>query len=129
VAGKVAAEELLSEVEEEELDDRMFDACEEAHLYVEERWGCHRMFGAWCCDWDSEKRVVEVELCDRSLVVDGADVENLKRIIERHGLAVKRVEVEVSAGDFVAEVTIRFHVALSVAEETRLGAGLRWLFS
>jgi ABC-type uncharacterized transport system ATPase component len=88
------------------------------------------LFGGGCCSWYlSEKDVVEVELCGGRVIVDEVDIENIRRILEKHGLAVKRVVIDVWAGDFTAEVTIRFHVALAAVEETRLHAGIRWLFS
>jgi hypothetical protein len=123
-------EELLSEIEEEELDDRRFEACEEIDRYAKERWDCENLFGGGCCRWYlSEKDVVEVELCGGRVIVDEVDIENIRRILEKHGLAVKRVEIDVWAGDFTAEVALRFHVALAAVEETWLHAGIRWLFS
>ena len=99
---------------EEEVSDRTFEACEEAFLYIKERWGCNDM--AWCCNWD--EKAVEVVLHGENVVVDLADIENLRKIVEKHGLTVKRVEIEVWV-DEVAEVTIRFHVEL--AAHMRLG--------
>ena len=92
---------------EEEVKDRTFEACEEAYLYVKERWGCSDM--AWCCNWD--ERAVEVVLRGEHVAVDLADIENLHGIVEKHGLTVTRVEIDVWV-DEVAEVTIRFHVTL-----------------
>ena len=42
-------EELLSEIEEEELDDRRFEACEEIDRYAKERWDCENLLGGGCC--------------------------------------------------------------------------------
>jgi hypothetical protein len=99
---------------EEELVDRMFGACEEVGIYAKKRWGygCDEVFGEGCCRWEEDEKVVEVVLYDGSLLVDEEDIENIRRMLEKHGLFVRHVAIEVRAGDYIAEVKIRFHVTL-----------------
>jgi hypothetical protein len=104
----------LSEEERAELElwEKMVDACEEAKNYVKEREEGGARLGFRMCDANTEKSAIEVELCDESVVIDAADIEKLKMIIEKHGFTVNRVEIDVWAGDFVAEVALRFYVTL-----------------
>ena len=97
---------------EEELVDRMFEACEEVEVYARERWG-ESLDGVLCDAW--EEKAVEVGLCDSRLLVDGVDIENVRRMLEKHGLAIKRVVIDIRAGDYIAEVKIRFHVELAAS--------------
>jgi hypothetical protein len=55
--------------------------------------------------------VIEVELCDDNVVIDVADIEKLKSIIEKHGFTVNRVEID-AWSDEVVEITLRFYVSL-----------------
>lgn len=98
--------ETLSKVELE-LFERMGEACEEVEFYVRERWS-ESLYGV---DFDMEGKAVVVTLSDFDLRVDEADIENIRRMIERHGLTVDHYVVSVKAGD-LADAVIRFYVAL-----------------
>jgi hypothetical protein len=93
----------------------MFEACEEIDRYAKERWDCEDLLGGGCCRWEVDEKVVEVVLCDSSLLVDEVDIENIRRMLEKHGLSVRRAVIDIRAGDYIAEVKIRFHVELAVS--------------
>jgi hypothetical protein len=63
-----------------------------------------------------------------TVTVPSEILEAVRGALEKHGLAVGRFEIEVDADDCMAEVAIRFHIALP-ADDERLLAGARWLFS
>jgi len=112
--GSVEGEvEELSEEELAELElwEKMVDACEEAKNYLKKREEEGARIGFWSCHEDTEKSVIEVELCDDNVVIDTVDIENVKRIIEKHGFTVNRVEID-AWSDEVVEVTLRFYVTL-----------------
>ena len=96
------SEEELAELE---LFEKMVDACEEAKNYLKER-------GDFCsCYEDTERKLLEVELCDDNVVFDVADIENLKQIIEKHGFTVNRVEID-AWSDEAVRLALRFYVTL-----------------
>jgi len=125
--GGEGREEPAEDPVEGELDDRMFEACEEIESHLKEVEGGGARLGCWSCYHYARERALEVELRAENVVFDAAEIENIRRIIEKHGLAVNRVEIDVWV-DEVAVVQIRFRVALP-ADDERLLAGARWLFA
>jgi hypothetical protein len=63
---------------------------------------------------------VEVELRGENVAFDAAEIESLKRVIGKRGLAVERVETDVRVGEVVA-VAIRLRAALAAAENRARG--------
>ena len=124
--GGEGQEEPAEDPIEEELDDRMFEACEEIESHLK-GWE-DKLFDEGRCRWSLGGRAVEVVLYGGAVTVPSEVLEAIRGVLERHGLPVERFEVEVDAGDFVAEVAIRFRVALP-ADDERLLAGARWLFA
>lgn len=120
------SEELVVDPLEEELEERKFDACEEVDSFLKV-WE-DKLFWEGKCRWSFGGEPVEVVLYGGIVTVPSEVLEAIRGMLEKHGLTVGRFEVEVDADDFVAEVTIRFHVALP-AEDERLLAGCRWLFA
>jgi hypothetical protein len=119
-------EELTVDPLEEELDERKFDACEEVERLLK-GWE-DKLFWEGKCDWSFGGREVEVVLYGGTVTVPSEILETVRGVLEKHGLTVERFEIEVDADDYVAEVAIRFHVALP-AEDEQLLAGCRWLFA
>ena len=124
--GGEGREEPAEDPIEEELDDRMFETCEEVNRHLKGWEG--KLFVEGDCSWSLSGRAVEVALYGGVVTVPSEVLEAIRGVLERHGLLVERFEIEVYAGEFVAEVAIRFRVALP-ADDERLLAGARWLFA
>jgi hypothetical protein len=105
------------------LTARLARACEEVSRYIREGWG-GSLHEEGRCRWEEGGRAVLVELllfapsAEATLnLVDfvfsqlGRRAEDIRRILERHGIAVERFGIDVRVGGSVAEVAIRFRVA------------------
>ena len=102
---------------------RLARACEEVNRYIREGWG-GSLHKEGRCRWEEGGRAVLVELLlfapSAEATLDlldfvfsqlGRRAEDIRRILERHGIAVERFGIDVRVGGSVAEVAIRLRVA------------------
>jgi hypothetical protein len=100
---------VTEELSEEELRElELFEKMADARAEVEDHLKGREDFCS--CSKNTKKGLIEVELCDDNVVLDVADIENLKRIIERHGFSVNRIEIDAWC-DEVVRLTLRFYVS------------------